>query len=51
MAKKPTTTATVRKFLVKTKKRRKGIHSKTKHSHSKNAKNYSKRYKGQGKKR
>ena len=31
------------------KKKRKGIHSKTKTSGSKNAKHYKKRYKGQGK--
>lgn len=51
MAKKSTTSASVKKFLVKPKKKRKGIHSKTKHSHSKKGKNYTKTYKGQGKRR
>lgn len=51
MAKKPTASASVKKFLVKPKKRRKGIHAKTKHSHSKKGKNYSKAYRGQGKRR
>jgi len=51
MAKKPTASATIKKFLARPKKKRKGIHAKTKHSHSKRGKNYSKSYKGQGKKR
>ena len=32
----------------KTKKKRKGIHAKTKQSHLKSSKNYTKTYKGQG---
>jgi hypothetical protein len=39
----------IKVHLVKPKKKRKGIHSKTKHSKSKNSKNYKKSYKGQGK--
>jgi hypothetical protein len=34
--------------IVKPKKRRTGVHSKTKNSSSKNAKNYRKKYRGQG---
>lgn len=51
MAKKPTASASVKKFLARPKKKRKGIHAKTKHSHSKRGKNYSKAYRGQGKRR
>jgi hypothetical protein len=51
MAKKPTASATVKKFLLKPRKKRKGIHAKTKHSHSKKGKNYAKAYRGQGKRR
>ena len=35
--------------LETSKKRRPGVHSKTKTSRSKNAKNYKKKYRGQGK--
>lgn len=51
MAKKPTASASLKKFLARPKKKRKGIHAKTKHSHSKRGKNYSKAYRGQGKRR
>jgi hypothetical protein len=36
------------KFLRKSRKSRKGIHSKKKNSHLKSSKNYKKRYVGQG---
>jgi hypothetical protein len=35
-------------FVPKSKKKRKGVHAKTKHSKSKNATNYKKAYIGQG---
>jgi hypothetical protein len=40
--------AVVSKFRVKAKKRRKGIHAKTKYSKSKSSKNYVKISRGQG---
>lgn len=36
-------------YLEKPKKKRPGVHAKTKHSRSKNSKNYVKPYRGQGK--
>ncbi len=41
-------TSSIKVFLAKPKKKRKGIHAKTKASKSKNSKNYQKRYVGQG---
>ena len=41
-------TSTISAFMAKPKRKRKGIHSKTKSSHSKNAKNYVKISRGQG---
>lgn len=38
----------VKVHLVKPKRRRKGVHSKSKSSKSKGSKNYKKRYRGQG---
>lgn len=37
------------KTFVKDKKRRRGVHAKTKHSKNKNSRFYTKKYKGQGK--
>lgn len=48
MAKKSTTSASVKKFLVKPKKRRKGIHAKNRSSKNKKSKKYLKRYARQG---
>lgn len=41
--------STALSVLVKPKKRRKGIHAKSKQSNSKHSKNYKKKYRGQGK--
>ncbi len=41
-------TSSIKVFLAKPKKKRKGIHAKTKASKSKTSKNYQKRYVGQG---
>jgi hypothetical protein len=41
-------TSTISAFMAKPKRKRKGIHSKTKSSRSKNAKNYVKISRGQG---
>jgi hypothetical protein len=49
MAAKKTTSTTLLSHKDKPKKKRKGIHAKTKTSKSKNATNYVKKYKGQGK--
>jgi hypothetical protein len=51
MAKKPTkTTSSVRALTPKDqKKKRKGVHAKTKNSNSKRSKHYQKAYRGQGK--
>ena len=48
MAAKKTSTQSVKAFRVKTKKRRPGVHAKSKSSKGKSSKNYLKRYKGQG---
>ena len=48
MAKK-SNTATTSGAHSKTRKKRKGVHSKKKHSNSKRSKNYKKNYRGQGK--
>ena len=48
MAKKQTSTQAVSKHREKTKKKRPGIHAKTKSSQNKNSKNYTKIYRGQG---
>jgi len=48
MAAKKTSTSTVRQFEKKSKRKRKGIHSKTKSSKLKGSKNYKKLYTGQG---
>jgi hypothetical protein len=47
MAKK-TTTQSTKSFLVKTRKKRPGIHSKKNHSTNKKSRNYKKSYRGQG---
>ena len=48
MAKVKTKTSSVKVFQVKPKRRRPGVHAKTKSSKLKSSKNYSKRYVGQG---
>lgn len=48
MAKKQTNTQTVSKYKDGTKKKRPGVHAKTKTSKSKNSQNYTKAYRGQG---
>lgn len=48
MAKKSTTSASSRTYLAKPKKKRAGVHAKSKTSSNKRSKNYSKRYNGQG---
>ncbi len=48
MAKKATTTTSVSKYKDSAKKKRPGIHAKTKTAGSKKSKNYTKPYKGQG---
>ena len=40
---------TLGNYFVKPKKKRKGVHAKTKQSKSKNSQNYKKPYRGQGK--
>lgn len=48
-AKKGTTTSTAsRAFRGKPKRKRPGVHTKTKASNNKSSKNYKKKYKGQG---
>lgn len=48
MAKVKTKTSSIKVFQVKPKRRRPGIHAKTKASKLKSSKNYVKRYVGQG---
>lgn len=48
MAKKSTTTSSVKLHLAKPKKKRPGVHSKKKSSNLKTSKNYKKLYRGQG---
>lgn len=49
MAAKAKTTSTVRSFKAKPKRKRPGVHAKTKSSSSKDNPNYIKKYRGQGK--
>jgi hypothetical protein len=49
MASKSKSTSSVRSFIPKPRKKRKGIVSKNKSSRIKGSKNYLKRYRGQGK--
>ena len=48
MAAKKTSTSTVKQFVSKSKRKRPGVHSKTKCSKLKGSKNYKKLYTGQG---
>jgi hypothetical protein len=48
MAAKKTSTSTVKQFEKRSKRKRKGIHAKTKCSKLKGSKNYKKLYSGQG---
>jgi hypothetical protein len=48
MAAKKTSTASVKQFVSKSKRKRPGVHSKSKYSKLKGSKNYKKLYGGQG---
>jgi len=48
MAKKSSSTVSARAHILKPKKKRKGVHSKSKKSKNKNSKNYQKMYASQG---
>jgi hypothetical protein len=48
MAAKKSSTTNIKSFRAKTKKKRPGVHAKSKASKHKGSKNYKKRYRGQG---